>query len=49
VSPIACIQYKGELILPTDGVGDLTKQIYNEITSIQYGEVEGHEWSVKIP
>jgi len=48
VSPISCIQYKGEDI-DIPATGDLTKRVWDEITSIQYGKMEGPEgWSVKI-
>eukprot|EP00527_Entomoneis_sp_CCMP2396_P000637 CAMPEP_0198152744 /NCGR_PEP_ID=MMETSP1443-20131203/61147_1 /TAXON_ID=186043 /ORGANISM="Entomoneis sp., Strain CCMP2396" /LENGTH=387 /DNA_ID=CAMNT_0043818859 /DNA_START=27 /DNA_END=1190 /DNA_ORIENTATION=- len=48
VNPISCIQYKGEDI-DIPATGDLTKRIWNDITSIQYGTMAGHEgWSVKI-
>ena len=48
VSPISCIQYKGvDIDIPA--TGDLTKRVWDEITSIQYGKTEGPEgWSVKI-
>lgn len=48
VSPIECIQYKGEIIFPTHSVGDVTKRVHKEVTAIQYGQVDGHEWSVEI-
>jgi branched-chain amino acid aminotransferase len=48
VSPIECIQYKGEDI-NIDAPGTVTLQVWDEITSIQYGVVEGPEgWSVVI-
>ena len=48
VTPISCIQYKGKDI-DIPATGDLTKRIWNEITSIQYGTMEGPDgWSVKI-
>lgn len=48
VSPISCIQYKGEDI-DIPATGDLTKRFWNEITSIQYGKKDGPEgWCVKI-
>jgi branched-chain amino acid aminotransferase len=48
VTPISCIQYKGfDIDIPA--TGDLTKRVWDEITSIQYGKKEGPEgWSVKI-
>jgi branched-chain amino acid aminotransferase len=48
ISPISCIQYKGKDIeIPT--TGDLTTRIWDEITGIQYGKIEGPEgWSVKV-
>lgn len=47
VSPISCIQYQGvDIEIPA--TGELTKRMWNEITSIQSGEKEGPEgWSVK--
>ena len=48
VTPISCIQYKGQDI-DIPAVGDLTKRVWDEITGIQYGTKEGPEgWSVKI-
>jgi branched-chain amino acid aminotransferase len=45
VTPISCIQYNGfDIDIPA--TGDLTKRMWEEITSIQYGIKEG--WSVKI-
>jgi branched-chain amino acid aminotransferase len=48
VTPISCIQYKGKDIeIPTNG--ELTKRIWDEITGIQYGKIEGPEgWSIKV-
>jgi len=48
VTPISGIQYKGEDI-DIPATGKLTQRIWNEITSIQYGTMEGpHGWSVNI-
>ena len=48
VSPIKCVQYRGEDI-PIQAVGNVTQRIWNELTAIQYGNVEGPEgWSVVI-
>jgi len=46
VSPISCIQYQGEDI-HIHATGTLTKKVWEEISSIQYGKVN-HHWSVKI-
>jgi len=48
VAPVSCIQYKGvDIAIPA--TGELTKRIWNSITSIQYGKVEGPEgWAIKI-
>lgn len=48
VTPISCIQYKGaDVDIPA--TGDLTKRIWDCITGIQYGKVEGPVgWSLKI-
>jgi branched-chain amino acid aminotransferase len=48
VTPISCIQYKGEDIeIPS--IGEVTKRVWNEITGIQYGKVEGPKgWSIQI-
>lgn len=48
VSPISCIQYKGvDIEIPA--MGNLTKCVWNEIISIQYGMKEGPEgWSIEI-
>eukprot|EP00980_Cylindrotheca_fusiformis_P028635 scaffold22620_cov131-Cylindrotheca_fusiformis.AAC.30 len=48
VSPISCIQYQGKDI-EIPAVGEVTQRVWNEITGIQYGKVEGPQgWSVKI-
>lgn len=48
VTPIACIEYQGEDIA-VPATGSLTKRIWDEITGIQYGRIEGPEgWSRKI-
>ena len=48
VCPIECIQYKGvDIEIPA--TGDLTKRVWDEITSIQYGTAEEPEgWIVKV-
>lgn len=53
VSPVKQIAYKGvdyEIPLnPADkaaGAGPLAQRMWNELKAIQYGEVEGHPWSV---
>lgn len=48
VTPISCIQYKGQDI-EVPATGELTKRIFNEIIGIQYGKIKGPDgWSVKI-
>lgn len=48
VTPISCIQYQGEDI-EIPAVGEVTQRVWDEITDIQYGKVEGPQgWSVKI-
>lgn len=50
VTPISCIEYKGEDI-DVPATGKLTKRIWDSITGIQYGLMdgpEGHGWSHKI-
>ncbi len=48
VTPISCIQYKGKDI-EIPAVGDVTKRVWDEITGIQYGKIEGPPgWSVKV-
>lgn len=49
VSPISCIQYKGrDMEIPA--VGEVTKRVWDEITGIQYGKMDGPDgWSVKLP
>ena len=48
VSPISCIRYKGKDI-EIPATGELTKRLWNEITSIQYGKIEGPEgWSYPV-
>ena len=46
VTPISCIEYKGEEIdIPAPG--DVTLKVFEQLTAIQYGKIE-HEWSVII-
>jgi branched-chain amino acid aminotransferase len=48
VSPVSCIQYKGKDI-DIPAVGGLTKRVWDEITGIQYGKIEGPPgWGVKV-
>jgi branched-chain amino acid aminotransferase len=48
VSPISCIQYQGKDI-EIPAVGEVTQRIWDEVTGIQYGKVEGPQgWSVEI-
>lgn len=48
VTPVSCIQYQGKDIeIPS--VGSVTQRVWDEITGIQYGKIEGPEgWSLKI-
>ena len=48
VIPISCIEYEGEDIdIPI--MGEITQRVWDEITSIQYGKIDGPEgWSVVI-
>ena len=46
VTPISCIKYKGEDI-DIPAVGNITHRVWDEITGIQYGKIEGPDgWSV---
>ena len=48
VTPISCIQYKGEDI-EIPATGELTKRVFRDLIGIQYGTMDGPEgWSVKI-
>lgn len=48
VTPISCIEYKGQDI-DVPATGPLTKRIWDEITGIQYGKLQGPTgWSHKI-
>lgn len=48
VTPISCIQYKGDDI-EIPATGELTKRVFNDVMGVQYGRIEGPEgWSVKI-
>ena len=47
VTPVSCIRYKGQDI-DIPAVGDVTQRVWDELTGIQYGKIEGPEgWSVK--
>jgi branched-chain amino acid aminotransferase len=52
VSPVRAISYQGKLVdcgLKADQeVGEITLQMKDWIEGIQYGEEEGHPWSVKV-
>ena len=49
VTPIKSIKYQSREIVMPYATGDLTKRIWDEITSIQYGKKDGPEgWSVII-
>jgi branched-chain amino acid aminotransferase len=46
VTPISCIEYKGEeIVIPS--TGDATLKVWDQLTGIQYGKIE-HSWSVKV-
>mmetsp|Transcript_39346 Transcript_39346/g.95220 ORF Transcript_39346/g.95220 Transcript_39346/m.95220 type:complete len:157 (+) Transcript_39346:722-1192(+) len=48
VTPISCIKYNGEDI-EIPAVGSVTQRVWDEITGIQYGKIEGPEgWSVVV-
>ena len=48
VTPVSCIQYKGKDI-EIPAVGKLTQRVWDKITGIQYGKVEGPPgWSVEV-
>ncbi|KAL7572045.1 hypothetical protein ACA910_001697 [Epithemia clementina (nom. ined.)] len=48
VTPTSCIRYKGKDI-EIPATGELTKRLCDEITSIQYGKIEGPEgWSYRL-
>lgn len=48
VTPVSCIQYKGQDI-DIPAVGELTKRVWDEITGIQYGKTEGPSgWSINV-
>jgi branched-chain amino acid aminotransferase len=52
VSPVRAISYQGKLVdcglKPDQEVGEITLQMKDWIEGIQYGEEEGHPWSVKV-
>lgn len=51
ISPIGGIEYKGKLHVFPSGteVGPITQKLYNELTGIQFGEIEGPEdWVIKV-
>lgn len=48
VTPISCVRYRGKDI-DIPATGDITKRIWDEVTGIQYGTMEGPPgWSVVI-
>jgi branched-chain amino acid aminotransferase len=48
VTPVSCIQYKGEDI-EIPAVGELTKRVWDELTGIQYRKKEGPPgWIVEL-
>lgn len=48
VTPIGCIQYQGKDI-EIAATGPIAKRVWDEITGIQYGKIEGPEgWSVTV-
>ena len=48
VTPVSCIQYKGKDI-SVPAVGKLTQRMWDKITGIQYGKIEGPPgWNVKV-
>ena len=48
VTPVSCIQYKGKDI-DIPAVGEVTQRVWDEITGIQYGRIDGPPgWSVDV-
>ena len=50
VSPIGLLEYKGENFTINNGkIGEVTQKLYDELTGIQWGEIEDkHNWCVKV-
>jgi branched-chain amino acid aminotransferase len=50
ISPVGLLEYKGEdMIINDNKIGPVAQKIYNEITGIQYGEIEDkHKWNVHL-
>lgn len=50
ISPVGTMKYKGEVLNINNGMaGDVTKALYDEITGIQYGEIEDHHgWNLVV-
>ena len=51
ITPIGGIEYKGKLhvFYSETEVGPVTRKLYNELTGIQFGDVEAPEgWIVKV-
>ena len=49
VTPVSCIRYKGnDIEIPTaDGAGEITQRVWDQLTGIQYGKLEGPPgWSI---
>lgn len=49
ISPVGTLHYQNQdLIINNKAIGPIAQGLYNEITSIQYGEIGSHRWLVPI-
>jgi len=51
ISPVGALSYQGrEVLVNRSRVGELSRRLYEEITGIQYGQVEDrHRWVQRVP
>jgi branched-chain amino acid aminotransferase len=51
VSPVGAFSYRGrEVLVNRSRVGEISRRLYEEITGIQYGEIEDrHRWVHRVP
>ena len=50
ISPIGQLKYEDDIMIINDGkIGDVSQRLYDTLTAIQWGKIEGPEgWSVTV-